>query len=203
MLKMKISTFLLSTPYLRRESYSRQLPPHFLTISLKILFLDIFGHFLPFVPAHSRPLDPTSIFIDRNVITRCWCNYIYGEKATPRYYHPIFPPLAWKFYFWPFLAIFHHLCQRMQDPLIPSPFYWQKCYQRVLMKWYLQRESYSSLLQPHFPAICQKIDFFVIFSHFSPFVPAYTPPLYPTSTFIDKKVIIGCCCNDSYRETAY
>ena len=109
--------------YLRRESYSRLLPPHFLTISLKILFLDIFGHFLPFVPAHSRPLDPTSIFIDRNVITRCWCNYIYGEKATPRYYHPIFPPLAWKFYFWPFLAIFHHLCQRMRDPLIPSPFY--------------------------------------------------------------------------------
>ena len=107
--------------YLRRESYSRLLPPHFLTISLKILFLDIFGHFLPFVPAHSRPLDPTSIFIDRNDITRCWCNYIYGEKATPRYYHPIFPPLAWKFYFWPFLAIFHHLCQRMRDPLIPSP----------------------------------------------------------------------------------
>ena len=67
----------------------------------------IFDHFWPFVPVHGQPLDPNFAFIDKTIITGCCCNDIYGEKATPGYYHPIFPPLAWKFNFWPFLAIFH------------------------------------------------------------------------------------------------
>ena len=36
----------------------------------------IFGHFALFVPAHGRPLDPTSAFIDKDVITEFCCNYI-------------------------------------------------------------------------------------------------------------------------------
>ena len=63
-------------------------------------FLDIFGHFALFVPAHGWPLNPTSAFIDKNVITGCCCNDIYGKRATPGYYHPIFPPFAWKLNFW-------------------------------------------------------------------------------------------------------
>ena len=55
--------------YLYRESCSRLLPPHFPAISLKIEFLAIFHHFSPFVPAHGRPHDPISAFINKNVIT--------------------------------------------------------------------------------------------------------------------------------------
>ena len=82
------------------------------------LFLPIF---LLFVPAHGRPLDPTSAFTDITIITGCCCNDIYGERATPDYYHSIPPSEAWKFNFWPFLAIFHHLCLLMGNPLIPPP----------------------------------------------------------------------------------
>ena len=39
----------------------------------------IFGHLPPFAPAYGQPLDPTSTFIDKNVITGCYCNNIYGE----------------------------------------------------------------------------------------------------------------------------
>ena len=46
------------------------------TICLKIEFLVIFGHFSPFVPAHGRPHDPISAFINKNVIT-------YPHNMTP------------------------------------------------------------------------------------------------------------------------
>ena len=81
-----------------------------------------FCHFSPFVPTHGRSLDPTSIFMDKNVITGCCCNEIYKKKATSGYYHLILPPFPWKFNFWPFLAIFHHLCLLVGNPLTPSPF---------------------------------------------------------------------------------
>ena len=84
--------------------------PIFPPLACKIQFLAIFGHFSPFVPAHGQPLDPTSTFTNITIITGCCCNDIYGERATPDYYHSIPPSEAWKFNFWPFLAIFHHLC---------------------------------------------------------------------------------------------
>ena len=68
----------------------------------------IFGHFSPFVPAHGQPLDPTSAFIDITIITGCHCNDIYGERATPGYYNPIFLPYASNSivgHFWPFFTI--------------------------------------------------------------------------------------------------
>ena len=66
----------------------------------------IFGHFSPFVPTQSQPLDPTSTFIGKNIIKGCCCNDIYKEKATPCYYH--FPTISLKILF---LAIFGHFSQ--------------------------------------------------------------------------------------------
>ena len=93
---------------------------HFPMISLKIQFLAIFGHFLPFVPAHGQPLDPTSPFTNITIITGCCCNDIYGERATPDYYHSIPTSEAWKLNNWPFSAIFHDLSLLLGDPLIAS-----------------------------------------------------------------------------------
>ena len=109
--------------YCCNEIYRKKATPGyynsiFLPFAKKIKFLVIFGHFLSFVPAHGWPLDPTSAFISKNVITGCCHNEIYGEKATPGYYNLIFLPFAWKFNFCPFLAIFHHLCLLMGNPLI-------------------------------------------------------------------------------------
>ena len=78
---------------LRRKSYSRLLLPHSPTIFLKIPFFGHFDHFSPFVPACGQPLDPISAFIDKNVITGCCCNDIYGERATSGCYHSI--PHQW------------------------------------------------------------------------------------------------------------
>ena len=46
--------------------------------------------------------------------------------STPVYHHPIFPPFAWKLNFWSFLAIFHHLCLLMDDPVTTSPLWLKK-----------------------------------------------------------------------------
>ena len=52
----------------------------------------IFGHFAPFVPAHGQPLDPTSAFTDKNIITEFCCNDIYGKKAFQSQLTLIFSP---------------------------------------------------------------------------------------------------------------
>ena len=54
----------------------------------------IYSHFSLFVLAYGQPLDPISAFIDKNVITGCCCNDIYGKRDTAGYYHPVFPPFA-------------------------------------------------------------------------------------------------------------
>ena len=69
---------------------------------LKIGFLAILS---PFAPAYGRPLDPTSAFIDKNVITDCYGSDIHGEKAIQGYFHPISPPFAKKLNFWPFTPV--------------------------------------------------------------------------------------------------
>ena len=73
----------------------------------KMVKYSIFGHLSPFVPAYGQPLCPIFAFIDKNVVTSCWSNDIWKKKITPGYFHPVFPMFAWKFNFWPFLAIFH------------------------------------------------------------------------------------------------
>ena len=63
-----------------------------LTICLKILFLAIYL----FAPAYRWPLDPTSAFLDKNVITGYCCNDIYMPS----------PAICLKILF---LAIYPHL----------------------------------------------------------------------------------------------
>ena len=92
------------------------------------------GHFALFVPVHGQPLDPTSAFIDKNVITRCCCSDSYRNKAIPGYYHPIFPPFAWRFNFLPFCLI---CACSWATPWPQLCFYWQKCYHWELLQWYL------------------------------------------------------------------
>ena len=148
--------------YFRKQSYFRLISPHFPTICQKISFLAVFGHFWPFVLAHGRPLDPTSVLIDKNVITGCCCNEIYKEKATTGYHHLILPPFPWKFNFWPFLAIFHYSCPLVGDPLTPSPF----CLTKMLKLGAVTMKSTErKLLQ----AITNFWPFLAIFGHFWPF----------------------------------
>ena len=59
-----------------------------------IPFFDHFHHFLPFLPAYEQTLCPISACVDKNNFTGCCCNDICKERATPGYYHPIFPPFA-------------------------------------------------------------------------------------------------------------
>ena len=66
-------------------------------------------------------LGPISACIDKNIFTGCCFSNTCKEKANPGYYQPVFLPLAWKFNFWPFLAIFHHLSLLIGDPLITPP----------------------------------------------------------------------------------
>ena len=94
---------------------------HCLTISRHLPENSIFCHLPPFAPVYGQPLDPTSTFIDKNVITGCYCNNIYKEKAIPGCFYPIVspsPPICLKI---PFLAIYPHLRLLMGDPLTPPP----------------------------------------------------------------------------------
>ena len=118
-----------------------------------------------------------------NITTRCCCNDICGEKATPSCYHPIFPPSNWKLDFWSFLAIC--ACSWLTS-WSQLRFYWQNYYHRVLLQWYLWRKSYSRLLPPPFPSIGLKIQFLAIFGHFSPLVPTHVWPLDPASAYRQK-----------------
>ena len=66
--------------YLQKESfpgYFHPSPCHFLSFA-KTNFLATFP---PFACAHGRSLDPSSAFFNKNVITGCFCNDIYIEKA--------------------------------------------------------------------------------------------------------------------------
>ena len=125
----------------------------FPAIYLKIQFLANFGHFSLFVPMRAKPLDPISTFIDQNVITGCCCNDIYGKRATPGYYHPIFLLFAWKLNFWIFSAIFSLWAFFWATPWPHIHFNWQKCYHWVMLQWYLTKESLSKLSKIHFPPL--------------------------------------------------
>ena len=86
-------------------------------MALSFIF-GLFGHFSPLVPAYRQPFCLIFAFMDKNVITGSCCNDICKEKATPSYYHPIFPTFALKI---EFLAIFYRLCLLMGYSLIPPP----------------------------------------------------------------------------------
>ena len=107
--------------HIRRESYSRLFLPHCPAISCHLPENSIFGHLPPFAPANGQPLYPTSTFIDKNVITECYCNNIYKEKAIPGCFHPIALPSSAICLKIQFLAIYPHLRLLMGDPLTPPP----------------------------------------------------------------------------------
>ena len=95
--------------------------PHFPAISCQLPENSIFDHLPPFAPAYGQPLDPTFAFIDKNVISGCYCNNICDEKASPGCFYPIVlpsPPICLKIQF---LAIYPHLRLLMWDPLTPPP----------------------------------------------------------------------------------
>ena len=107
--------------YIRRKNYSRLFLPHYPAISCHLPENSIFGHLPPFASAFGQPLDPTYTFIDKNVITGCYCNNIYREKAIPGCFHPIVPPSPAICLRIQFLAIYPHLHLLMGDPLTPPP----------------------------------------------------------------------------------
>ena len=196
--------------YFRKQSYFRLLSPHFPAICQKIPF---FGPFWPLFIICACLLAISLLHLClywKKVFTGCCCNGICKEKATSGYLHHIFPPFARKFHFffcyWPFYTI---CAYSRATPSSHFRFYWRNCYHWVLLQWYLQIESYSRLLPSHSPTIPRIIQFLAIFGHFCPFlaifghfspsVPARGPSLDPISTFIDKNVISGCCCNDIYQ----
>ena len=107
--------------YKWKASYSRLFPPHRPAISRHLPENSIFGHLPPLAPAYGRPLDPTSTLIDKNVITGCCCNNIYGEKAIPGCFHLIVlpsPAICLKIQFF---AIYPHLRLFLGDPLTHPP----------------------------------------------------------------------------------
>ena len=193
--------------YFRKQSHFRQLSPHFPTICKKIPFLAIFGHFSPFVPAHGQPLDPTSVFIDKNVITRCCCNEIFKAKATTGYYHLILPPFPWKFNFWPFLAIFHHLCLMVGNPLTPSPFLLTKMLPlgAVAMK-SMKRKLLQAITTP----FSHRSPDISILGHFWPFLAIFHHlclfvghPLTPSPLLLTKMLSVGAVAMISTKRDSY
>ena len=158
--------------------------------------------FSPFAPAYGRPLDPTSAIIDKNVITGCCCNNIYNEKAIPGCFHPIVlpsPAICLKIQF---LAIYPHLRLLMGNPLTPPPLLLTKMLSLDAAAIIYMEKRESRLFLPLCSAISHHLPEKSIFGHLPPFAPAYGQPLDPTSAFIDKNVITGCCCNSIYGEKA-
>ena len=63
-----------------------------------------------------NPLTPTSPFIDKNIITGCYCNNIYGENAILGCFHPIVPLSPTICLKIQFLTIYLHLHTPMGSP---------------------------------------------------------------------------------------
>ena len=74
-----------------------------------------------------NPLTPTSPFIDKNIITGCYCNNIYGENAILGCFHPIVPPSPAMCLKIQFLAIYPHLRIPMGYPLSIFHFFLTGC----------------------------------------------------------------------------
>ena len=95
-------------------------------------------------------------------------------------------------HFWPFFTI----CTYSGDCLIPPPLLLTKMLLLGAVALISTERELLQAIPPHFLAICQKMKFLVIFSCFSPFVPALGQPNDLISASIDKNLITGYCCND-------
>ena len=102
--------------------------------------------------------------------------------------------------FWPFFTVFAwewatslpHLCFYFTKNVITG------CWCNDIYNAKVTPGYYHSI----FLTFARKLNFWSFLAIFSPFVPTYGWPLYHISTFIDKSVITGCCCNNIYRERA-
>ena len=128
---------------LRRESYSRLLPPFFGANCRKIQFQAIFGHFQHFMDNFLIPPPLLSTGFYHWVLLQ-W--YLQRES-----YSRLLPLFSWKFHFWPFWPFFTICSCLWATPWPHLRFYWQKCYHWVLLQWYLRRKSYFRLLPQHSP----------------------------------------------------
>ena len=81
--------------------------------------VSIFGHLPPFAPAYKQPLNPTYTLIDKNNITGCCYNNLYGEKAIQGCFYPIVLPSSAICLEIQFLAIYPHLRLFLSAPLTP------------------------------------------------------------------------------------
>ena len=101
---------------------------------------------------------------------------------------------------WSFLAIFHHLCLLMGNPLISPSLILKKILWlgAVAMKSTTKKllEAIACPYSCHFPENC----LFGYFLLFFTICACSGQALDPTSAFIDKYVITRCCYNDIYGE---
>ena len=132
------------------------------------------------------PLDPASVFIDKNVFTGCCCKDYYEERATSLL-HPFFPAFPWKLNFWSFFSHFSPFVLAYGQPLDPvSTFIVQYVITGDCCNDIYGERATLGYYHPTFPPLCLKIEFWGIFSHFSPFEPAYGWPHDPISPLLPK-----------------
>ena len=121
------------------------------------------------------PLDPASVFIDKNVFTGCCCKDYYEERNER------------KLNFWSFFSHFSLFVLAYEQPLDPvSTFIVQYVITGDCCNDIYGERATLGYYHPTFPPLCLKIEFFGIFSHFSPFEPTYGWPHDPISPLLPK-----------------
>ena len=125
-------------------------------------------HLPPFAPVYGQPPDPTSTFIDKNVITGCCCNNTYREKVIPECFYPIFLPSPASCLKIQFLTIYPHLRQLMGNPLTPPSLLLTKMLPvDAIAIIYTERKLFQALSTP----LSRHLLPFACKFHFWPFTP--------------------------------
>ena len=97
-----------------------------------------------------------------------------------------------------FLGIFYHLYLLKGNPMIqPLPLFPKLLSLGAVAMISMEREQLQAITTPFSP-ICLKMEFLVIFRHFSLLVPAHG--LIPPQLLLTKNIITGYYCNDIYEE---
>ena len=134
-----------------------------------------------------------------------WQNYYHWvlfqwylrRESNSRLLQPNFFAICLKFNFWPFLAIFHHLCLLMGDPLIPLLLLLTKTLSLSAVK---MKSTERKLLQV-ITTLFITFNFWPFLAIFHHLCLLMDDPLIPPLLF-DKNVITRCCCNEIYRKKA-
>ena len=147
----------------------------------------VFGHLPPFAPAYGRPLDPTTPFINKNVITGCCCNNLYGKKENPGCFYPFVPLSPTICLKNQFLAIYPHLRLLMGNPLTLPPLLLTKMSSLdIVAIIYTDRKGFqadSTPLSRHLPPFAWKFNFWP----FTPICACLRATLWPHLHFYWQK----------------